>query len=57
MRTLHWIQASVIITMRVYINTFVIQFLDLFTQMMMWVLHILSQKNLQTMNQETINVE
>ncbi len=57
MRTLHWIQASVIITMRVYINTFVIQFLDLFTQKMMWVLHILSQKNLQTMNQETINVE
>ena len=57
MHTLHWIQASVIITMRVYINTFVIQFLDLFTQKMMWVLHILSQKNLQTMNQETINVE
>ena len=57
MRTLHWIQASVIITMREYINTFVIQFLDLFTQKMMWVLHILSQKNLQTMNQETINVE
>ena len=57
MRTLNWIQASVIITMRVYINTFVIQFLDLFTQKMMWVLHILSQKNLQTMNQETINVE
>ena len=57
MRMLHWIQASVIITMRVYINTFVIQFLDLFTQKMMWVLHILSQKNLQTMNQETINVE
>ena len=57
MRTLHWIQASVIITMRVYINTFVIQFLDLFTQMMLWILHILSQKNLQTMNQETINVE
>ena len=57
MRMLHRIQASVIITMRVYINTFVIQFLDLFTQKMMWVLHILSQKNLQTMNQETINVE
>ena len=57
MRTLHSNQASVIITMRVYINTFVIQFLDLFTQKMMWVLHILSQKNLQTMNQETINVE
>ena len=57
MRMLRRIQASVIITMRVYINTFVIQFLDLFTQKMMWVLHILSQKNLQTMNQETINVE
>ena len=57
MRMLHLIQASVIITMREYINTFVIQFLDLFTQKMMWVLHILSQKNLQTMNQETINVE
>ena len=57
MRTLHWIQTSLITTMRVYINTFVIQFLDLFTQKMMWVLHILSQKNLQTMNQETINVE